>query len=256
MCFFHLIEQHDAVRMAAHSLGQLAALLVADVSRRRADQTGDAEFLHVLGHVDTHHVLLIVEQGLRQRLGQLGLADAGGAQEQEAADRSVRISNTGTRAQDGVRHLLHSLVLADDALMQHVRQAQQLFALALHQLSHRDAGPAGHDAGDLLIGHAVTQQAGFLLFLGNFLLGFQFTLQLRQLAVLQFAGLGIIAGTGSLFNLRLGVFNVSTQTLHLVDGVLLVFPLGLLAVEAVAEFGHLLFQSSQALLGKFVGLLL
>ena len=248
MCFFHLIEQHDAVRMTAHSLGQLAAFLVADVSRRRTDQTGDAEFLHVLGHVDTYHVLLIVEQGLRQCLGQLGLADAGGAQEQEAADRSVRISNTGTRAQDSVRHLLHGLVLADNALMQHVRQAQQLFALALHQLSHRDAGPAGHDAGDFLIGHAVTQQAGFLLGISDFFFLFQLFLQVGQLAVLQLASLGVVAGAGSFLNFSLCTFYVSTQTLHLVDGVLLVLPLGFLAVEAVAEFGHLLFQSGQTLL--------
>ena len=39
-------------------------------------------------------------------------------------------------------------------------------------------------------------------------------------------------------------------------GVIILSALGLLAVEAVAEFGHLLFQSSQALLGKLVGLLL
>ena len=34
----HLIEQHHAVGFAAHGLGQLAALLIAHVSRRRADQ--------------------------------------------------------------------------------------------------------------------------------------------------------------------------------------------------------------------------
>ena len=35
------------VGLAAHRLGQLAALLVAHVSRRRADQAGDRVFLHV-----------------------------------------------------------------------------------------------------------------------------------------------------------------------------------------------------------------
>ena len=105
---------------------------------------------------------------------------------------------------------MHGFVLANYTLMQHIGQAQQLFALALDQLRHGDARPAGHDAGDLLIGHAVTQQAGFLLFLGNFFLGFQLTLQLRQLAVLQLASLGVVAGAGSLFDFRLGRFNVST----------------------------------------------
>jgi hypothetical protein len=82
---FDLVEQHDAVRFAAHGLGELAALLVADVSRRGADQARDGEFLHILGHVDAHHVLFVVEQRLGQRLGQLGLADAGRAEEQEAS---------------------------------------------------------------------------------------------------------------------------------------------------------------------------
>ena len=91
---FDLIKQHDAVRMAAHGLGQLAALLIADISRRRTDQARDAEFLHVLGHVDTDHVLLIVKQSLGQRFGKFGLADARGAEEQEAADGAVRVGDT------------------------------------------------------------------------------------------------------------------------------------------------------------------
>ena len=33
-----LVEQDHAVGLAAHRLGQVAALLVADVARRRADQ--------------------------------------------------------------------------------------------------------------------------------------------------------------------------------------------------------------------------
>ena len=37
---FHLIEQHHAVGFAADSLGQLAALLITHVSRRRTDQAG------------------------------------------------------------------------------------------------------------------------------------------------------------------------------------------------------------------------
>ena len=140
--------------------------------------------------------------------------------------------------------------------MQHVGQMQQLLPLALHQLFHRDAGPAGHDAGDLLVGDAVPQQAGLLFLIGQLLLGFQLFLQAGQLAVLQFTCLGVVAGAGGLFDLGLGGFHLGTQGLHLVDGVLLVLPLGFLAVEAVPQFGHLFFQSRQTLLGQFVGLLL
>ena len=43
-----LVEQDQRVGLAADALGELAALLVADVARRRADQLGDGVLLHVL----------------------------------------------------------------------------------------------------------------------------------------------------------------------------------------------------------------
>jgi len=242
--------------MAAHGLGQLAALLIADISRRRTDQARDAEFLHVLGHVDTDHVLLIVKQSLGQRLGKFGLADARGAEEQEAADGAVRVGDTRAGTQDSVGNLLHSLVLADDPLMQRVRQAQQLLALAFDEFRHRDTGPTGHDAGDFVVSHTVTQQARLLLLLGDFFFLFQLFLQGRQLAVLQLAGLGVITGAGGLLDFGLGGLHLGAQALHLIDGVLLVLPLGFFAVEAVAQLGHFLFQSDQALIRQFVGFLL
>ena len=248
---FDLIEQHNAVGVAAHGLGQLAALLIADVSRRRTDQTRDAEFFHILGHVDTDHVLLVVKQGLRQRLGQLGLAE-----EQEAADGAVRVRDAGAGAQDSVRDLLHGLVLADDPLMQRVRQAEQLLAFAFDELGDRDAGPAGDDVRNFFFRYAVTKQTRFFLCFGQLFFFLQLLLQGGQLAVLQLTGLGVVAGAGRLFNLGLGGFHLGAQALHLVHGVLLVFPLRLLAVEAVAQLGHLLFQRGQTLLGQLVGLFL
>ena len=122
--FFHLIKQHNAVGMAAHSLGQLTTLLITHISRRRTDQTRHTEFLHVFRHIDTNHVLFIVKQGLGQRFGQLGLANARGAKEQKAANGAVRVCNAGAGAQDSVRNLLHGFVLADHALMQHFGQAE------------------------------------------------------------------------------------------------------------------------------------
>ena len=74
-----LVEQDDGVRAPPHRLGQLAALVVADVAGRRADEPRDGVLLHVLGHVDPDHRVLGVEHELGQRTGQLGLADAGRA---------------------------------------------------------------------------------------------------------------------------------------------------------------------------------
>src|SRR3954447_1247175 len=86
-----LVEQHHRVGPPPHRLGQLAALLVADVAGRRADQPRHRVLLHVLGHVEADDRLLGVEHQLGQALRQLGLADPGGAEEEEAADRSVRV---------------------------------------------------------------------------------------------------------------------------------------------------------------------
>ena len=79
MCLLHLVQKDDGIGTAPNGLCQLATLVVAHVSGRGADKALDAELLHVLGHVDAHQGLLIVEQTLGERLRELGLADASGA---------------------------------------------------------------------------------------------------------------------------------------------------------------------------------
>src|SRR5437588_365261 len=86
-----LVEQHHRVGTAADGLGQLPALVVADIAGGRAHQARHGVLLHVLGHVDADHRLLGVEHELGERPRQFGLTDARGADEQEAADRPVRI---------------------------------------------------------------------------------------------------------------------------------------------------------------------
>src|SRR5680860_976806 len=95
VCLLDLVEQHHRVRAAAHGLGELTTLLVADVARRRADQARDRMLLHVLAHVDADHGAGVVEHEVRERPRQLGLADTRRAEEQERADGSVRVRQTG-----------------------------------------------------------------------------------------------------------------------------------------------------------------
>ena len=92
------------VRPAAHRFGELPAFLVADVARRRADQPRDGVLLHVLRHVDAHHRVLVVEQKLGERARSLGLSNAGRTEEDERADRPIRILKSGARAPHRVRH--------------------------------------------------------------------------------------------------------------------------------------------------------
>ena len=84
-----LIEQQHAVRVLGDRLGEQAALVEADVARRRADQARHRVALHVLGHVEAQE---LHAHGDRQLARHLGLADAGGAGEQEAADRLALIA--------------------------------------------------------------------------------------------------------------------------------------------------------------------
>ena len=52
MRLLDLVEQQHAVRMLGDRLGEQAALVEADVARRRADQARHRVPLHVLGHVE------------------------------------------------------------------------------------------------------------------------------------------------------------------------------------------------------------
>src|SRR5262249_52466854 len=86
-----LVEQDDAVRAPPNRLRQLAALLVADVPRRGADEPGDGVALLVLRHVEADDRPLVVEHELREGARELRLPDAGRAEEDEGADRTVRV---------------------------------------------------------------------------------------------------------------------------------------------------------------------
>ena len=109
--------------------------------------------LHVLGHVDADQRVLVAEQELGQRLGQLGLADAGRAEEDERADGPLGVLEAGARPPHGAGDGVDGLVLADDALVQRVLHLQQaLRSPPAAMLRHRDAGPDGDDLGDVLLG--------------------------------------------------------------------------------------------------------
>src|SRR4051794_26845559 len=146
-----LVEQQHGVRLAAHGLGQLAALVVADVAPGRAAQAADRVLLHVLGHVDPDHRLLVAEEEVGEGAGELGLADPGGAEEDERAGRALGVLDPGARAADRFRDGGDRDLLADHALVQFLLHADQLLGLGLGQLEDGDAGPHRDDVGDLLL---------------------------------------------------------------------------------------------------------
>src|SRR5271157_5755858 len=136
------VEQHYRVGRALHALGQLPALFVADISWRRTDQLRDRMFLHEFGHVKAHQRLLAAEHELRQRARNFRLADAGGAEEEERTNGTIRALQSGTRAANGAGQRGDGAVLRNDAPVQLFFDAKQLLALFFLDGSYGNAGPA------------------------------------------------------------------------------------------------------------------
>src|SRR6266851_2559054 len=53
--------------MTPHLLGELPALFVSYIARRRADEARHGVLLHVLAHVNADHQFFVVEEKLRKR---------------------------------------------------------------------------------------------------------------------------------------------------------------------------------------------
>ncbi len=127
--------------------------------------------LLVLGHVDPDHRPLVVEHELGERAGELGLADAGRAEEDERADRAIGVLQPGARATERVRDGLDRLVLADHALVQPFLHVDQLLGLALEQPGDRDTRPGRDDRRDVvLVDLLLHHRLGRRLALGELLL--------------------------------------------------------------------------------------
>ncbi len=205
--------------------------------------------LHVLAHVDADDGALVVEQELRQRPGELGLADAGGAEEQERPDRPVGVAQPRPRPPDGIRHDGNRLVLADDPVVQRIFHAHELLQFTLHELAHRDPRRAGDHLGDILLVDLLLQHLGGRLKLGERGVGrLQLLGELDELAVAKLAGPGEVA-------LALGPLGAGPCLLDLrldrrdaVDRLLLERPVRLQSAGLLAEAGELLLQLGEALL--------
>ncbi len=257
VCLLDLVEENDTVWASPHRFGQIAALVVADVAGRRADQPRHRVLLHELTHVDADHRLLVVEQEAGERACGLGLADPCRPEEDERADRPIRVLQAGARAAHRVRHHLQRLVLADDALAQLLFHVQQLFLLAFHHFGDRDARPLRDQLGDLFGADFFRHQRALLLRCFELLLGrAEILLELNQLAVANLGGALEVAGT--LHALELGVQRLALllQFAHAADRLLLGFPVGLLRIQRLGQVRDLRLDAADAFAARRVALLL
>ena len=189
---------------------------------------------------------LVVEHELRERPRELGLADAGRAEEDERADRAVRILQAGTRASQCVRNGLDRFVLADDPLVQTLLHVDQLLGLALEQPVDRDAGPARDDGGDvvlvyLLFHHRVLELRAVALR--------ELAFQLRQLAVPNLGRAIEVSGALGAFVLRAQLVDALRDLLHAVERFFLVRPARRELGVAFLRFGELALDGLAHVLG-------
>ena len=135
-CAFSIssISTH-AVRMLGHRFGELAALVEADVARRRADQARHRVPLHVLGHVEAKQ---LDAEAVGELARDFGLADAGGAAEQEVADRLPRIAEARARHADGGHQRVDGLVLAEHDVLQVAVERLQRIAVVGRDVLRRE----------------------------------------------------------------------------------------------------------------------
>ena len=126
-------------------------------------------FLHVFAHVERDQRVFVAEQEFRQGFGQLRLADAGRAQEDERAARTLRVFQAGAGAADALAHGLDGVFLADDALVElglHVEEFRRLF---FGQFVDRDSRPHAEHVGDCFFIHLVVEVDALRFDVGLFL---------------------------------------------------------------------------------------
>ena len=150
MCLFDLIKQHHTVRAAAHGFGQLSALVMAQITRRRTQQPGSGVLLLILRHIKFEQGFFAAEPADRQRPGKSRFAHSRGAKKQHGTHGPARLAKTGAAAPDGTSHRSHSPALAHDLGVEPLFQLIQPFPLLLAYPLHRHTAGLRHHTGDIV----------------------------------------------------------------------------------------------------------
>ena len=164
MCFLDLIKKYNTVWFTADCLSKLTALLISYISRRRSDQSGYRILLHVLTHINSDHILLIIEKILCKSLGKFSLTYTGRSKEQEGTNWLGRVLDSGFGTKDSVSYSLNTFILSNYSLVELIFQSKKFRSFALRQSCYRDTGPSGNNPCNLIICDCLMYQTSVTLF--------------------------------------------------------------------------------------------
>ena len=247
MCFLHLVKEDNGVWFSPDCLSKLSALVISDVSRRRSDQTGHGIFLHILAHIDTDHIFLIVKQAFRKCFRKLRLSDSGRSKEEEGSDRLGRVFDPCLGTDDRLCHFCDAFILSNHTFVEFLVKMKCLAPLALVELCNRNSCPPGNDPCNLIFGHTLVYQRHLLVFDLGFLF-FQLLFQLWQATILKFRCLFQVIAALRFLNLLVNAFDLLTKTMYPLQRGFLIVPLCLLTGKFFPVLRQFFLQFHQTLL--------
>ena len=190
-------------------------------------------------------------------LGRLRLTHTRRSEEDEGADRAVRVLQPGPGTPHRIRDGGDRLVLPDHPLAEMLLEVREALSLGLHQAGDRDAGPLGDHGRDVVGLHLLLQVSMVLLQLVETGGGRVDRLRrLGDLTVLDLRGAVELTRAGGAVGLDAELVHPGLQRPDLVDHVLLRLPRRLHALALLAQLGELGLDDAPALTGRPVRLLL
>ena len=246
MGFLNFIEQYHLIGLPPYGLCQLSALVIAHISRRSADESAHAEFFLILTHVYAGHHGLVIEEIIGKSFCQFSLSHTSGTQENEASDGAFGVLQASPASSDRIAHGFYGFVLPDDTVVEFLFQMQQLVALALHHLAHRDARPAAYHIGNVFCGYLFFHHGFGALCLYKLVLHIlDVLLQCLQFSVTDFCHTSIVAFPFGFFRLEFQILNLLLVLLYAVQQLFFALPFGLEVLFLFLQFGNVAVQLLQ-----------
>ena len=212
--------------------------------------------LHVLRHIDSHDVLLIVEQFQRQLLCKLRFAHSCWTQEEEAACWLAFARQSCTRTKNGIAHCLDGCRLTNHLLAQSLRQLHKTLSVRSVQTIYGDSRPVADNMANLARCHFFLQHASVLLLLDLLFLTLDRLLQVRKDIVLEIRSTRCVVISLCHVDLVLSLRNLVFQSTKLIHCFFLLFMTHLQRLQLLLHLFQLFLHLLKTRLARFILLVL